>query len=374
MATNTRTFDDKPAVRERVPLILGAMGPSGGGKTYSALRLATGIQRVSGGDIFVIDTEARRALHYADKFKFRHVVFGAPFGSLDYLAAIEHCVKKGAGVVVVDSMSHEHEGQGGLLEAHEAEVQRLSKGDSAKAERIKMLAWNKPKQARRRLINSILQMPCNFIFCFRAKEKLKIQPGKEPEFQGFMPIAGEEFVFEMMVNLLFLPSAGGIPTWQSNEKGEKRMIKLPEQFKQLFLGAKVPVSEDHGEQIAKWAAGDAGAQTVYEQLSQLIREASTLEILSYVQPKLHEARDKKTVPPSSYKALVEQIKVRKADIEAAATGESYDDEPPESEPSPESHDPETGEVRDEPSDEAAGPATADKAVSETEERQPGAEG
>ena len=36
-------------------------------------------QRVCGGDIFVIDTEARRALHYADAFKFRHVPFGAPF-------------------------------------------------------------------------------------------------------------------------------------------------------------------------------------------------------------------------------------------------------------------------------------------------------
>jgi ABC-type dipeptide/oligopeptide/nickel transport system ATPase subunit len=367
MASNPRSFEDKPAVRERVPLILGAMGPSGGGKTYSALRLATGIQRVSGGDIYVIDTEARRALHYADKFKFRHVVFGAPFGSLDYLAAIEHCVKKGAGVVVVDSMSHEHEGPGGLLESHDAEVERLSKGDAKKAERVKMLAWNRPKQARRRLINSILQMPCNFIFCFRAKEKLKIQPGKDPEFQGFMPIAGEEFVFEMMLNLLFLPAAGGVPTWQTEEKGEKRMIKLPEQFRQLFLGAKVPVSEDHGEQIAKWAAGDAGAQTAFEQLAQQIREAATLDALAYVAPKLQEARDKRTVPPSSYKTLVQQMTQRKVDLEAAAAGESYDDDEddggsaPESEP-PDSvpHDPETGEVK-EPGVAAAG----------AEDREPG---
>lgn len=98
-----RTFEDKPAARERVPLLIGLMGPSGGGKTYSALRLATGIQRVSGGEIFVVDTEARRALHYADRFRFRHLAFAPPFGSLDYLAAIEHCAKKGAGVVIVDS-------------------------------------------------------------------------------------------------------------------------------------------------------------------------------------------------------------------------------------------------------------------------------
>ena len=40
------------------------------------------------GDIHVIDTEARRALHYASYFKFRHTPFDAPFGSLDYLAAM----------------------------------------------------------------------------------------------------------------------------------------------------------------------------------------------------------------------------------------------------------------------------------------------
>ena len=34
----------------------------------------------------------------ADLFKFRHVDFKPPFGPLDYLAVIEHCVKKSAGV------------------------------------------------------------------------------------------------------------------------------------------------------------------------------------------------------------------------------------------------------------------------------------
>ena len=125
----TRTFDDQPAVRSHVPLLVGLMGPSGSGKTFSALRLATGIQNVSGGEIFVVDTESRRALHYADTFKFRHIAFGAPFGSLDYLAAMQHCVNKGAGVIVVDSLSHEHIGIGGYLLTQEAEVERMA-GDA----------------------------------------------------------------------------------------------------------------------------------------------------------------------------------------------------------------------------------------------------
>ena len=82
-------FAIKPAVREQVPVMVGLMGASGSGKTYSAIRLATGIQRVTGGDICVIDTESRRALHYADDFKFLHMQFDAPFGPLRYLEAIK---------------------------------------------------------------------------------------------------------------------------------------------------------------------------------------------------------------------------------------------------------------------------------------------
>lgn len=254
-----RTFEDKPATRERVPLFVGLYGPSGSGKTYSALRLATGIQRVSGGDIFFIDTEAKRALHYADKFKFRHVEFQAPFSPLDYLAAIEHCVKKGAGVIVIDSLSHEHEGPGGVLEWHDAEVQRLSKGDASRADRVKMLAWQKPKQARRRLINSVLQMSVNGVFCFRAKEKLAIERGKEPRPLGWMPIAAEELLYEMTLNALLPPGAQGTPRWAAERPGEETMIKIPEQFHALLLGKKQQLSEDLGEQMAEWAAGDAVA-------------------------------------------------------------------------------------------------------------------
>lgn len=329
-----RSFEDKVAVRERVPLLIGLVGPSGGGKTYSALRLATGIQRVNGGDVFFIDTEARRGLHYADRFKFRHLAFGAPFGPLDYLEAIEHCVKKGAKTVIVDSMSHEHEGPGGVLEMHEAEVQRMSKGDYKKAERVKMLAWQKPKMARRRLINSILQMPCNFIFCFRAKEKVKIIPGQEPKQLGWMPIAGEEFVFEMTLNGLLLPGAGGVPTWAPGEDGEKKMIKLPEQFKGMFA-QKQPFNEQLGEDMAKWASGTAVDGGLYSELRDAIAMAGDPEVLKLVWPRLQAVKNEKTLPPSQYNALVESFGLRKKQLdeeeakraELAANGELSEDPP-----------------------------------------------
>lgn len=253
-----RNFEASEAKREHVPLLIGLTGPSGGGKTFSALRLATGIQEVSGGDIYFIDTESRRALHYADRFKFKHVPFDAPFGSLDYLAALQFCVKQGAGVVIVDSMSHEHEGPGGMVDLHDTIAARMSGGDPAKLERVKMLAWSEPKQKRRALINGILQLNANFIFCFRAKNTSK--PVKGPngksavEQMGFMPIAGEEFVFEQTLNALLLPGAGGVPTWQSHQMGERTMIKLPEQF-QALRDRNKPLDESVGKRLAMWAAG-----------------------------------------------------------------------------------------------------------------------
>lgn len=254
----TRTFEDKIAVREQTPVFVGLVGPSGGGKTYSALRIASGIQSVTGGDIYGIDTEADRMKAYADNFKFRHVPFGAPFSPLDYLAAIDHCVAKGAKTIVIDSMSHEHEGPGGLLEMHEREM-----GGNFKKQ---MIAWAKPKAARRRLINAILQVKANFIFCFRAKEKMKIVQGKDPVPLGFMAIGGEEWIYEMTVATLLLPNANGVPLWQSDQPGERLTIKLPEQFRSVFASGE-QLGESHGAAMAKWAAGGVARSPVDDLVS-----------------------------------------------------------------------------------------------------------
>lgn len=241
-----------------VPLLIGLVGPSGSGKTYSALRIATGIQEIVGGDIFVVDTEQRRALHYADKFSFQHVNFQAPFGSLDYLEALRFCKANGAGVVVIDSCSHEHDGPGGLLEQHEAELDRLAGNDYKKRDRMQMLAWQKPKGGRRKLINAItteLAMPV--IFCFRAKKTTKPKPGSQPIDMGFTSIGADEWMFEMALNALLLPGSNGVPTWQSTLPGEKLAIKLPEQFRAIAERGG-PLNEAIGRSLAKWAKGDSG--------------------------------------------------------------------------------------------------------------------
>lgn len=328
-----RTFEDSPAIRTQTPLLVGLIGPSATGKTYSALRLATGIQRLVGGDIHMIDTEARRGLHYADKFRFRHVPFGAPFAPLDYLAAIEHCVKKGAKTIIIDSMSHEHEGPGGVLEMHAAEVLKLSRGNADKAEKVKMLAWQKPKADRRRMINTVLQINCNFIFCFRAKPKVKIVRGADPEQLGYMPIAGDEFVYEMVLKCLLLPGANGVPVLQSNNEGERTMIKVPEQFRTLLSQPK-QLSEDIGEELARWAAGTAAPpQVSVEDLLRQYRacsEGATLRTLDEARKRIwaKASREEK----ETLKAAADEARDAIAAANAAAATVPYDSD--------------TGEVRE----------------------------
>lgn len=260
-----RTFEDSPGERHATPLFIGLFSPTGAGKTFSALRLATGIQRISGGDIFGADSESNRMLHYAPKkgeeanpakgkFRFRHIPFRAPFSPLDYLDVVDHCISKGAKTIIIDSTSHEHEGAGGVLEWHAAETKRLAKAWNTSEAKAQMSAWQEPKQARRKLINRILQVNANFIFCYRAKEKLRIRPGKDPEELGYMPIGGEELFFEMTLSCLLLPMAKGVPNWDSKMPGERAMMKLPTQFEELF-GKPRQLDEDTGQQLAEWAAG-----------------------------------------------------------------------------------------------------------------------
>src|SRR3954454_21757057 len=108
------TFDFvENAKRESTPLLIGLVGPSGGGKTKSALRLAAGIQKVRGGKLVGVDSEARRMLHYADEFSLTYLEFRPPFSSRRYLEALQAAAEKAeGGVVILDSTSHEHEGEG----------------------------------------------------------------------------------------------------------------------------------------------------------------------------------------------------------------------------------------------------------------------
>lgn len=259
----TRAFEIKTATRERSPLIVGITGPSGSGKTYSALRLATGIQRVTGGELFVIDTEARRATHYAEMFRFKHLDFAPPFGPLDYLDAIETCVKAGARVIVIDSMSHEHSGDGGVLDRADRYLDEKAGDDWKRREALKMSSFIAPKRERRILNQRIVQLGgVVFVLCYRAHEKIKMGAkgtNEEKVSKAWTPETTSDLVYDMTQRFLLKPGGNGTPNIAPTEDAEKQLVKSPEQFRGWIKSE--PLTEDLGEKLARWAQGGAGANT-----------------------------------------------------------------------------------------------------------------
>lgn len=315
-----RTFEAKPGVREACGVLVSIVGPSSSGKTYSAMRVATGIQRVVGGDIDVIDTENGRALYYAERFKFNHIRFGAPFSPLDYLDAVRFSARRGAKTVVIDSASHEHEGPGGVLEWHDEETQRLMKAWNVSEGKAQLSAWGPPKAARRKFINELLQLNINLVLTFRAKEKLKIVKGKDPVELGWQPICGEEFMYEMALQCLLKPGSRGVPTWHSSIEGEQAIIKCPEHFESLFRGDPKAIDEDLGKALADWAMG--GAKPAPE-LDQMI--ADYAKCLSQDEFKVIEKRRAAVWSkpmPAGYKARIKEA------ADAAGVRISTGDAPP----------------------------------------------
>lgn len=239
----------KPAVREAVPLLLGVIGQTGSGKTFSAMRIASGI--VGKGNRFaLIDTESKRALHYADKFDFDHCELTPPFRPENYADAIRAADKAGYKAIVVDSMSHEWAGEGGILDWQEEELARMAGDDWKKREACKMAAWIKPKMAHKQMVQRLLQVRSHLILCFRAEDKVKMEKDDRGKIQivpaGIQPICSKEMPYELMASFLLTSDKPGYP----------QPLKLQEQHKPMFPLDK-PLSEESGHLISEWAKGGA---------------------------------------------------------------------------------------------------------------------
>lgn len=274
MTEQGRSFEPVPAKRGHEPLAIGLVGPPAGGKTFSALRLAKGMQDVLGGDIHLIDTERGRARKYADLFTFQHVDFKPPHRPSDFRAALVAQLKHKPCCIIVDSMSDEHEGIGGYLEYHDELVPKFGGNEWA--------AWSKPKAERKRLITAVLQILTPMIFTFRAREKTQqvvSSSGKREVKQlGWQPVAPLEIVHALDLTCLLPPRADGTPQWKSDKVGEDFIVKLPHQFKALFQASR-PLDEATGRALAEWARGNplAGAPAEVEPEAAELADAALIE-------------------------------------------------------------------------------------------------
>lgn len=268
------SFRFKTAKRQGVHLITGLSGGTGSGKTWSALELATGM---AGGKPFaLIDTEAGRALQYADYFDFQHGDLAPPFSPDRYLEAILAAEAAGFPVAVIDSFSHEHAGDGGILDMHDAEVDRLVDNAKNRGNRnpnrdtYNMLAWAKVKAPHKRMVAKLLQLRIHLILCFRAEPKvkpMKVEEGKRQVTKivdmGWMPIAAKGLDFEMAASFMLRNERPGEVTTGAIDQMAPtgHPLKLPEPLKGIFSGTYL-LNRSHGEALAKWAAGtpDAAAK------------------------------------------------------------------------------------------------------------------
>lgn len=147
----------KKAERKRVKLRLAIEGPSGSGKSHSALIIARGLVGPDG-KIAVLDSENESASLYVHLTDFDTAPLVAPFTPERYIAAITEAAKAGYDALIIDSITHEWSGKGGCLEIHDA-----LQGNS-------FANWGKVTPRHDAFIQAMMQAPLHIIVTMRSKE------------------------------------------------------------------------------------------------------------------------------------------------------------------------------------------------------------
>lgn len=186
----------RKAVREQAKLRLALTGPSGAGKTYSALLLAKGL----GGRIAVIDTERASASLYADAIAFDTMDLQPPYSPERFIQAIEEAEKEGYNVLIIDSITHEWSGIGGCLELVDDVAKARYKGNS-------WSAWNEVTPRHRAFLDRMMASDMHIIATMRSKtetaqiddngRKKVVKLGMKPEQRE-----GAEYEFSIVLDIV----------------------------------------------------------------------------------------------------------------------------------------------------------------------------
>lgn len=184
------------AQRKQAKLRVGLFGPSGSGKTMSALKLARGLA----GDwekVVIIDTENASAHLYSHLGPYSVIDVRAPYTPEKYIEALRAAEQAGFDAIIIDSITHEWAGEGGILELADS----LSK-DSKNSYTV----WGKLTPRHNKFIEGILQSSAHVICCGRSKQEYALNQveknGKTisvPEKMGLKAVTREGFDYEMTV-------------------------------------------------------------------------------------------------------------------------------------------------------------------------------
>jgi hypothetical protein len=259
-------FNATVAKREAVPALICLWGHTGCGKTYSALLLARGLVGPQG-KICLLDTENKRAQFYADiSSPWIHLDIQPPFTPEKYSEAFRYLRNEHkADIIIVDSMSHVWEGEGGILDM--AENAKTKAGFALTG----LAKWKDPKLAHKRMANDIIRSPIHVIFCLRQKDIMKTikdEKGKDQYvFDRHVPIAEKNFAFEMTVALRLTKDG------YYDADLHPLYHKVPEGLKSAFPpGGRI--NEAMGKRVTDWLAGGTPIDPALKKLQSDARDAA----------------------------------------------------------------------------------------------------
>lgn len=254
---NMNDFVIKPATPTTVKPLIGLFGLSGGGKTRSALILARGLVGPAG-KIRMLDTEGGRGSLFANKIPGGYEVaeLSAPFSPARYVEAL-NVLEPGADCIVIDSLSHEWSGEGGVLEMHEAEMDRMAKGQESRREAMSWPAWRIPKTEHKLLIGRLLRMRCAVIFCMRATQKSRMT--KEGNFTKI--VTDEHGTEDFDQKFLFEVLCAGEVFQKDGIGGFFRLTKRTlDEIGDCLPKSGEQIKPAHGEALAHWCANMPAAK------------------------------------------------------------------------------------------------------------------
>lgn len=189
-----------PASRAKNRLRLALCGPTGSGKTYTAILLAHALVE-DGQRIAFIDTEHGSAAKYVGTKVENHVwawdvVELENYSPARYVDAITAAAEAGYEVLIIDSLSHAWVGVGGALD----------QVDNSK-EFNKFAAWRGVTPQHNALVESMLAYPGHLIACMRTKIEYVLESDEKgravPRKIGTKPVQrdGIEYEFDLVADL-----------------------------------------------------------------------------------------------------------------------------------------------------------------------------